>query len=170
MGETDASLFYNKIAITIVPASPSNPINLWMYIQMPVLVLPFFKDNWHFSAMKAAKGCQEGKVGLTDSNLELWWNFDVWTEVHLANCQTSARRNISSDFSFWQRPLNVKFLNYKRDKYIWHFVTFVFVFVFATRDPPWPHIAPLGSHRTVLNSQIYRWIGLDWIGYILDHY
>ena len=29
MGETDASLsFYNKIAITIVPASPSNPINL----------------------------------------------------------------------------------------------------------------------------------------------
>ena len=38
MGETDASLFYNKIAITIVPASPSNPINLWMYIEMPVLV------------------------------------------------------------------------------------------------------------------------------------
>ena len=53
------------------------------------------------------------KVGLADSNLELWWsgNFDVWTQVHLPNCQTSARTNISWKFSFWQWHQNVRFLN-----------------------------------------------------------
>ena len=46
-------------------------------------------------------------------------------------------------------------------------------------DPTLPHLAPIGSHRTIKNSQIYKldgwdgmgWDGMGWDGLdILYHY